>query len=160
MLSTRPLFRSAIAFAPLAIFAVFGGLTACKPVDLSDVNTTPTPKDSAATATLRITNKIDVDADSLVFLLFPGASTDFTTAANSQVIGGVGIGATGTFKVPAGTWKLAYENGAQEITALRAGGADEWVKAIFEKDGDYSLILTSDTHTIYWDPTFKTDPPL
>ena len=162
MLSTHrsPLFRSVLAIAPLEIFAVCGGLSACKTVDLSDVNTNPTPTDSAATATLRITNKIDVDPDSLIFLMFPGASTDFATATNSQIIGGVGIGATGVFKVPAGSWKLAYKNSAQEITALRAGGADEWVTAIFEKGGDYSLILTSDTQTIYWNPTFKTDPPL
>lgn len=152
-------FRSIPASAVLAML-LCGGLSACKTVDLSDANVNPTPTDSTGTATLRITNKIDVDPDSLVFLLFPGNSTDFTTAANPRIIGGVGIGATGVFTVPAGTWKLAYENGAHVITAMRTVSSDEWVKSMLEKGGDYSLILTSDTQNIYWNPTFKTDPPL
>ena len=156
----RPCLRKRfLIFASSAFaFAVLSGLSACKTVDLG---TTPNPDSTATgTATLRITNRIDVDPDSLTFFLFPGTSTDFTTAANARLIGGVGIGATGVFTVPAGTWKLAYENGAKVLTAMRAVQTDEWVKAILEKNGDYSLILTSDNQNTVWDPSFTTDPPL
>jgi len=151
--------RVSLALAFAAVFSVSGGLSACKTVDLSDVATTP-PTDSTGTATLRITNKIDVDADSLTFYLYPGNSTDFTTAANARLIGGVGTGATGVFTVPSGSWKMAYENGAHVLTAMRAVQTDEWVKSIFEKKGDYSLIVTSDNQNTVWDPTFTTDPSL
>lgn len=149
----------ALAFAA-AVFSVSGGVSACKTVDLSDADSTATPADSAGTATLRITNKIDVDPDSLTFFLFPGNSTDFTTAANARRIGGVGTGATGVFTVPSGTWKVAYENGAHVLTAMRAVQTDEWVKSILAKNGDYSLIVSSDNQNTVWDPTFTTDPSL
>lgn len=150
--------RFLFAFAALA-FAVVGGLSACKTVDVSGTGPN-TDSTSAGTATLRITNNIDVDPDSLSFFLFPGTATDFTTAANARLIGGVGTGATGIFTVPAGTWKLAYENGAHVLTAMRAVQTDEWVKSIFAKNGDYSLILTSDNQNTVWDASFTTDPPL
>jgi hypothetical protein len=140
-------------------FAVLSGLSACKTVDTSGIGPSP-DSTSAGTATLRITNNLDVDPDSLRFFLFPGTATDFTTAANARLIGGVGMGATGVFTVPSGTWKLAYENGAHVLTAMRAEQTDEWVKSILAKDGDYSLILTSDNQNTIWDASFTTDPPL
>lgn len=143
----------------IAAFAILSGLSACKTVDLS--GTGPTLDSTlTGTATLRITNNLDVDPDSLSFFLFPGTATDFTTAADARLIGGVGIGATGVFTVPAGTWKLAYENGAHVLTAMRAEQTDEWVKSILAKNGDYSLILTSDNQNTIWDASFTTDPPL
>jgi hypothetical protein len=140
--------------------ALAGGLTACKTVDLSDDTVRDTlPKDTA-TAVLRITNNISLFSDSLDFLLFPGNASDFTNSAGGRKIGGVGVGRTRAFTVPAGIWKLGFTNQAGELTAMRSLASDDWVKSEFSKDGDYSLILSSEGQDIRWDPTFPTDPSL
>jgi hypothetical protein len=151
--------RRALALSAAVAFAALGGLSACKTVDLSNP-AQDTTSAAAGTATLRITNNVSVDPDSLLFYLFPGTSSDFANAANARLIGGVGVGGTGVFTVPAGTWKLAFANQAHVMTAMRAVETDEWVKAILGKNGDYSLILTSDNQEVRWDPTFPTDPAL
>jgi hypothetical protein len=132
------------SFACALCLTVAGGLSACKTVDVGDDTVQDTlPKDTAK-ATLRITNSIRLFQDSLDFFLFP-ATADFSTASGGRAIGGVGVGKTGVFKVPA---------------AMRSLDTDDWVKSSFAKDGDYSLILSSDGQDIRWNPTFPTDPSL
>jgi hypothetical protein len=70
------------------------------------------------------------------------------------------MGRTRNFTVPAGIWKIAFANQAGELTAMRSLASDDWVKSAFAKDGDYSLILTSEGQDIRWDPTFATNPSL
>lgn len=160
--NTRP-YASRFAFAALAgglCLSLSGGLSACKTVDLSDDTVQDTASKDTGTAVLRITNKLSLFPDSLDFYLYPGTAVDFTNAVGGRKIGGVGVGKTGTFKVPAGTWKLAFTDQANQATAMRSLSSDEWVKAGLAKDGDYSLILTSDGQDVRWDATFTTDPPL
>jgi hypothetical protein len=147
------------SFACALCLTVAGGLSACKTVDVGDDTVQDTlPKDTAK-ATLRITNSIRLFQDSLDFFLFP-ATADFSTASGGRAIGGVGVGKTGVFKVPAGIWKIAFSDQAGVMTAMRSLDTDDWVKSSFAKDGDYSLILTSDGQDIRWNPTFPTDPSL
>jgi hypothetical protein len=156
------LYASRILLASLAcalVLSLAGGLTACKTVDLGDDAAQDSVAEDTATAILRITNNIRLFSDSLDFYLF-SATTEFSTAAGGRLIGGVGIGKTGVFKVPAGTWKLAFVDQAKVMTAMRSLDTDDWVKSILAKDADYSLILSSDGQDIRWDPTFPTDPSL
>jgi hypothetical protein len=151
----KPLFALACAFG----LSFAAALTACKTVDLGDDTHTDTTSTDTATATLRITNGISLFPDSLDFFLFP-PTADFSNAAGGRSVGGVGVGKTGVFKVPAGTWKLAFSDQARAMTAMRSLDTDEWVKSFLSKGGDYSLILSSDGQEVRWDPTFPTDPSL
>lgn len=152
--------KLALSLACCALsLASLGGISSCKPVDLSDVNQQDTTKVSADSVSLRITNKIDIDPDSLVFYLY-SATAEAANSLNGKKIGGVGYGKTATFRLPVGTWKLAYENGAKVMHYMQSTQSDEWIKSIFEKDGDYSLILQDDGDIIYWDVSFKTDPAI
>jgi hypothetical protein len=155
--------KSRFALAALAgglCLSLAGGLTACKTVDLSDDTPQDTVSQDTGTAVLRITNRISLFSDSLVFYLYPGTAFDFTNAVGGRKIGGVGVGKTRAFTVPAGVWKLAFTDQAGQSTAMRSLASDDWVKSEFAKDGDYSLILTSEGQDIRWDPTFPTDPSL
>jgi hypothetical protein len=151
-----------LGLSACAISLVFlAGLGGCKTVDLEGAGPGPDTTDTLqGTAKLRITHKIDLEPDDLEFFLFPGDTPDFSNAANAKDIGSVAPSGTGVFTVPAGTWKLAFTNSTGVLTPMRDVETDEWVKAILEKDGDYSLILKSDGQDIQWDPTFETDPAL
>lgn len=133
-------------------------MTACEPVDIDDPGKDSATDTTTGTSVLRITNSISEDPDSLTFFLFPGNSTDFSNANKARKVGGVAVNGTGRFTVPAGTWKLAYENSARALTAMRDLDSEEWVKCLFAKDGDYSLILTSEIKNTKWVPSFPTDP--
>lgn len=150
---------SGAAFAILWISLSLAGLTGCKPVEIDDppADTTETV---SGTAKLRITNTLSEDPDSLVFFLFPGNSIDFSNANKAQKVGGVGENGTGVFDVPAGNWKLAFENSAGSLTAMRDLDTGDWVKSILPKDGDFSLILTNEGSDIKWNPSFATDPDM
>ena len=71
-------------------------------------------------------------------------------------------GGTADMKVPAGTWKLAYEKGGGILVPMEDvnAGADEWLKAIFVKDGRYALILKTEVNKTVWVPSFETDPAI
>ena len=140
------------------MMASLGGVSSCKPVDVSgaDQDTTRVVADSVS---LRITNKVSLDPDSLVFFLYP-ATAEAANSLNGRKIGGVGYLKTATFKLPVGTWKLAYENGAKVMHYMQSTQSDDWIKAILEKGGDYSLILEDDGNIIYWNVSFKTDPAI
>ena len=139
--------------------ASMSALSSCKTVDLSDVNQDTTTHVAADSVSLRITNKIDIDPDSLVFYLY-SATAEAANSLNGIKFGGVAYGKTATFKLPVGTWKLAYENGAKVMHYMQSTQSDEWIKSIFEKGGDYTLILQDDGDIIYWDVSFKTDPSI
>jgi hypothetical protein len=72
----------------------------------------------------------------------------------------VGEKSTGDFQVPAGTWKLAYENSAGVLSAMRDLGSEEWVKAVFNKSGKYTLILANEGIDVRWNASFQTIPAL
>lgn len=151
----------ALAFAAcvgLCMAFSLTSMTACEPVEIGDPGKDSTSDTTTGTSVLRITNNVTEDPDSLTFFLFQGNSTDFTNANKARRVGGVAVGGTGRFTVPAGTWKLAYENSARVLTAMRDLDSEEWVKAIFDKGGDYSLILTSEIKNTKWVPSFTTDP--
>jgi hypothetical protein len=157
------LYASRLVLSALAgglCLSLAGGLTACKTVDLSDDTVRDTVSKDTGTAVLRITNNISLFSDSLDFYLYPGTAFDFTNAVGGRKIGGVGVGRTRAFTVPAGIWKLAFTDQAGQITAMRSLSSDDWVKSMLSKDGDYSLILSSEGQDIRWDPTFPTDPSL
>lgn len=149
---------AATAFTALCFVAGPATLSGCKKVDISE--STDTTKTDTGTATLRISNRIAQDPDSLIFYRFAANAVDFVNASNGIKIGGVGVNKTAAFKLPAGTYKLAYANRAGTLTPMEDQNSvgQEWVKAIFAKDGDYSLILTTDGNRTVWVPTFKTDP--
>jgi hypothetical protein len=147
-----------IALTGLCLVSTLAGISGCKPLEADAV-----PADTTAmsgTASLRITNNISDDPDSLVFFLFPGTATNFINAANARKVGGVDENATSEYTVPAGTWKLAYENSAGVLTAMRDLSSDEWVKSVFKKDGAYSLILANEGKDIKWNPSFQTIPDI
>lgn len=139
---------------------VWAGLSGCKTVDIE-----APLKDSTSTtdsATIRISNRIELDPDSLTFFLFRADAVDFTNATNARRLGGVDTGSTGIFRVPVGSWKLAYKDKAQMLTPMRDenSGGLEWLRSIFVKNGDYSLIISTDGNRNVWLPTFKTDPAM
>ena len=155
----RPLLAAAV-FAGLCLALVPGVLSGCKTVDISEPM--DTTKTDTGTATLRISNNIAQDPDSLTFYRFVANAVDYTNAAKAVKIGGVAINKTGVFTVPSGTWKLAYADRAGTLSPMKDenSGGQEWLKAIFTKNGDYSLIVSSDGNRTTWDPTFKTDPAI
>lgn len=155
----RP-FRIIMAPAAMALsLSVLAGLSACKPVDLSNANADTTAQVAADSAVLRISNFIQLFPDSLDFFRFPGTAADFSTATDQRLVGGVGVGRTGVFKVPAGTWKFAYRDQAGVLTAMRGLDSDAWLKGVLSKNGDYSLILSSEGQNIRWTASFPTDTP-
>lgn len=160
----KPIFRtSGLTALPILSIALalcaWAGLAGCKTVEID-----APPKDSTLTtadsATLRVTNKIEQDPDSITLLLFSGTTVDIANAAPIKTLNGVAYKATSVMRVPAGTWKLGYRNHAGvlfDMTDANAA-AQEWLKAIFVKNADYSLIIASDGNRTTWDPTFITDP--
>lgn len=149
------------ALAVLGAFQALGGLSGCESVNVGTegADTTNVIADSAV---IRVTNDISQDPDSLTMLLFPGNTVDWANANYTKRLGGVAEGATAAFKVPAGTWKLAYEKGAGDLVPMEdvESGTGEWLKSIFVKDKTYALILTTDLNETVWVPTFETDPPI
>jgi len=151
--------KSALFLAGCAVtLASLSSVTSCKPVDLGGLEDQDTTTHiQADSVSLRITNKVTIDPDSLVFYLY-SPTAEAANALNGRKIGGVGYGKTATFKLPVGTWKMAYENGAKVLHYMQSTQSDEWIKSILEKGGDYSLILQDDGNIIYWEVSFKTDP--
>jgi hypothetical protein len=146
-----------------AVWALSGplSLSGCKAVDLGGpaVDTANAASDSAV---IQVTNNISEDPDSITLLLFPSSTVEVTNASLSKRLGTVAYGGTRSVKVPTGTWKLAYQDKAGNRFAMRdeQSGGLEWLKAIFEKNGSYALILSSDGNLTIWDPTFTTNPPI
>ncbi len=140
------------------------GLTACKPVDISQAATdsTSTTVTAGDSATLRVTNNIDIDPGTITIALFPAASIDIVNANKTKDLGLVGFGKTQIFQVPAGNWKLAYADRAGALHPMinAIGATQDWVKSIIVKNGDYALVLKTDGNEVVWVPTFKTDPAL
>lgn len=141
-------------------FIGWAGLSGCKTVDID-----APLKDSTSftdSATIRISNRIKLNPDSLTFFLFRADAVDFTNATSAKRLGGVDTGSTGVFRVPVSSWKLAYEDKAKVLTPMRDenSGGLEWLRSIFEKNGDYSLIISTDGNRNVWQPTFKTEPPI
>ena len=153
------------ALGVLGAFGLVAGpavLSGCKSVELSgSADTTATTV--TGTATLRVSNKITKNPDSLTFFLFPSSAVDFASTSKATKLGGARVNGTVALTVPAGTFKLAFEDGTGGFVPMRdlQSAGQEWLKAIFVKDGDYSLIISSDGNgDPSWDPTFKTDPAI
>ncbi len=145
----------------LAGFQALGGLTGCKSVD-TGVSVPVTPVVTADSAVIQVSNLIEQDPDSITLLLFAPTAVDWTTTGYIKRLGGVAEGGTADIKVPAGTWKLAYEKaggirvGMEDVNA----GSDEWLKAIFVKDNKYALILRTEVNQTVWVPSFQTNPEI
>ncbi|HKP97597.1 MAG TPA: hypothetical protein VJ385_17775 [Fibrobacteria bacterium] len=149
---------------PAAVLAlsIWAGLSGCKPVDIDEPAKDSTSV-TADSAILRVSNKINQDPDSITILLFSGNAVDIVNANVVKRLGGVPYGATNRrMTVPAGTWKLAYEDNSGVLIPMSDvnSAAQDWLKSIFVKDGDYSLILSSDGNRTVWNPTFRTDPAI
>jgi hypothetical protein len=148
----------------LAVLGLATGLAlvACKPPEINDstgpVDTTTT----TGTATLQLSNRIAQDPGTISFFLFPKNSVDFTNAAGAKLIGSVEAGATKAIQIPAGSWKLAYEDKARVLFPMRdeSSGGLEWLRSDFKKDGNYSVILSSDGNRTIWVPSYTTVPPM
>lgn len=155
----RPLLAAA-TLAGLCLALGAASLSGCKQVDISEP--TDSTRTDTGTATLRISNNIAQDPDSLIFFRFAANAVDYTNASNALKIGGVGVNKTVVFTVPAGTWKLAYADRAGVLAPMKDenSGGQEWLKSVLKKDGDYSLILSSDGNRTVWDPTFTTIPAI
>jgi hypothetical protein len=143
-------------------FTCWTGLTGCKSVDIENAAADTSTAAASDSANLRVTNKIDIDPGTLSLILFPGKSVDIVNANRTKKLGEIPFGATKTLRVPAGTWKLAYENRAGALRAMvnEESATQDWVKAIFIKDMEYALILTTDGNDVVWQPSFTTDPAL
>jgi hypothetical protein len=154
----RSKFALSLAGCALSV-ASLGAISSCKTVDLSGAEQDTTHVQAADSVSLRITNKLGIDPDSLVFYLYP-PTAEVTNSLNGRKVGGVAYGKTASFKLPVGTWKMAYENGAKVMHFMQSTQSDEWIKSILEKGGDYSLIIQDDGNIIYWEVSFKTDPAI
>lgn len=148
------------AFAALWLAFSLSGVSGCKTVEIDPAGTDSVDTTVTGSAIVRITNNVSEDPDSLTFFLFPGNATDFSNANKARRVGGVNTDGTGVFQVPAGTWKLAYENSAGALTAMRDLDSGDWVKSTLAKGGDFSLILTSEGKDVKWNPSFPTDPDI
>lgn len=147
--------------AALAAVPFLVGLMSCKSID-SGVTGTDTTRVTADSAVIRVTNAITQDPDSLTLLLFSANAVDWTHSNPIKRLGGVAEGGTADMKVPAGTWKLAYEKGGGILVPMEDvdAGAGEWLKSIFVKGGEYALILMTDVNRTVWVPSFETDPAI
>jgi hypothetical protein len=147
-----------LAFGFIFIFLpCLAGLSGCKTVDIESSPIDTTAKGDSAT--LKVTNHIEQDPGTITLVLFPGNSIDIINANRTKDLGTVGEGASKTFKVPAGSWKLAYAKEAGDLHAMidESDGAQEWVKCIFAKNGSYTLELATDGNFTVWIPTFATE---
>ncbi|MDB5102370.1 MAG: hypothetical protein JWP91_59 [Fibrobacteres bacterium] len=155
---------SALRIVSVAIacsgFAALSVLSGCKSIDLGDAtDTTQVIKDSAEVS---VTNNITQDPQTITVFLFPPNALEFTNTSNGIRLGTVDTGATVFLKVPAGTWKLGYEDKAGNRVPMRDenSGGLEWLRAVFAKDGRYALILTTDGNRTLWTPNFETIPAI
>jgi hypothetical protein len=160
-------FRAIWTFVRLALISIMVGgfgllFNACQAPEISDNNSTPIDTSDSGLATLRISNRISQDPGPLTFYLYPKNSVDFVNATNGRLLGKVEAGLTETFKVPAGSWKIAYQDQAKALFQMvdAASGGQEWLRSEFKKDGDYSLILNSDGNRTIWVPSYPTIPPI
>ncbi len=136
-------------------------LLACDSPGFSDSDT-PTDSTVVGTATLHLSNRIEQEPGPVTCYLFPKGSIDFANAVGGILVGKVEAGASKTFKVEAGSWKLAYRDGAGTLFPMidEASGNQEWLRSDFTKGGDYSVILISDGNRTVWVPDYTTVPPL
>lgn len=145
----------------VAGFQALGGLTGCKSVD-TGVTGTDTTVVTADSAVIQVSNHIEQDPDSITLLLFAPTAVDWTNTGYIKRLGGIAEDGTADIKVPAGTWKLAYEKaggirvGMEDVNA----GSDEWLKAVFVKDRRYALILRTEVNQTVWVPSFQTIPEI
>jgi hypothetical protein len=135
------------------------GLAGCKAADFSGAET-DTPDVAADSAVLRVTNSIEQDPGPVTMLLYPKTAMDLVGANVVKRLATVPFQGTVSMKVPAGTWKLAFESPAGVVETLSDEDEldQEWVQCIFQKDGDYSLIMETDGNRMVWHPTFETNP--
>jgi hypothetical protein len=157
-------FRIAFLIAACIVPTLLAGafLTSCEPVDISGPAPIDTTDTAAGFATLRVSNRLDVDPTTVTILLFSGNAVDFSNAANAKKLGSVAPDSTVSFRAPAGAWKLAYTDPAGTLTPMEdvASGGSEWLKSVFKKNGDYSIILNSDTRGTVWVPNYTTIPAI
>jgi len=151
------IFRLGLPALGLAALAWFG-LSGCKPVEFTGPDKDSTVAVDSATVT--IFNNIEQDPQAIVFYLFHGNAFDIVNANKVKRLGEIEYGESRSVKVPVGTWKLAYETEAGVLLALESYDAEEvaWVKSVFEKNGNYALILSTDGNRTVWSATFATIP--
>jgi hypothetical protein len=132
--------RPLLALAPLLASAFY-----CVSCDLGTVSG-QSPTDSTTTkagyATLTIVNAIEHDPGTFTFNLYYPNSTLIDNSTPVQKLGDIAEGATRTFQIPKGTWKLGYvfESIAEPIRDLANTGTG-WPKLTFADSGKYDLLL-------------------
>lgn len=162
ILSFRNAKRLLYTLCTLTALPLLGGLAGCKSVDLGTTPGTDTTVVTADSAVIRVSNHLEQDPDSLTLLLYAPDAVDWTNTGYIKRLGGVPEGGTVDIKVPAGTWKLAYAKSGGILVPMQDvnAGAQEWLKAIFVKNGKYALILKTDVNETLWVPSFETDPEI
>ncbi len=140
---------------------LFLALVGCEPPEIG-TGTTQVDSSNTGNATLRISNRIVQNPSRLTFFLFNKDAVDIVNATAVKRIGEVDTGATVVFQVPAGDWKIAYEDKLKALFPMKdeGSGGQEWLKSTFNKDGDYALILNSDANRTLWVPNYTTTPAM
>jgi hypothetical protein len=135
---------------------VWLGLTGCTP---NDLGTTPPTNDSTGYASLKVTNYKEQDPGPLTFRLFDSNAVDAQSAVKVRELGVVPESATVTFNVPAGRYKLAFDDNSRVWPMTDKDSTElTWPKATFVKGATYHILIHSeDTRTI-WEYDIPIDP--
>lgn len=145
---------SALLFLGLALALPPGMLAGCETVQLGDP-----PKDTtgteSGTATIAFTNRRETDAGVLTFILYAARTELLASPVPQQILGKVGVLQTVTFSVPAGKWKLGYEDNEglfhnMPVDAYE-GSSQDWPVVVLSKDKSYQIVLETDQggHTVW-----------
>ena len=132
----------------LTLCLVWLGLSGCTPIDLV---TGDGKTDSTGYATLQVTNNKEQDPGPLGFRLCDSNAIDAQSAVKVMYLGVVAESATVSLKVPAGCYKLAFDDNARVWPMTDKDSTElTWPKLTFVKGATYHVLIHSeDTRTIW-----------
>ena len=118
----------------------------CKTVEFGSGNPDVTPSDTG-TAEILFANRLDKDGGAVAFLLFGATAENVDAAIPVSTLATVAVNQTATAKVPAGRWKIGYEEESKDRHSMPAdsiGGSPDWPVVVIAKGGSYGLALETD----------------
>lgn len=141
----------------LATFGFGMALLACDPPVTDEVPGPGTDTTAARdSAWMSITNQRETDPQTLTFHLFRANAQTAQTGSRVFTLGRVPADSARQFRVPAGNFKLAYEEGTRNYVEMslyrhRTIPESEWPVFTVKKDSFYFLFLKTDGNEDDWD---------
>lgn len=132
----------------LGVFCLLFWNMGCEPANITDDGLKPadSSKVDSLVANISITNNKETFPQTLIFMLWSKGALESKQVEPKHILGKVPHGQTADFKVPAGEWKIGYQDQVGQRFEMPTSKENEavWPVLRFTAKKSYALILTTD----------------